>query len=401
LTAFTLLGAAPVGVIATPLTPVSITQDEPPSFDEARSLMNDGDFAAAADAFGQIVEAQPEFGAAAFYHGYTLHMSGQVEKAIPAHKNAARFEQFKGIALYNLGCAHALQGRADEAFKALADSQKAGFDAVGSMADDSDLESLRNDPRFAAMLGIAAGDSMVEVNEWSDHDGDDHDEHGHGGSSNDTIDRLLGMVREGMMAAEAKWPGILARVEEVVGQLMMRVQELMSQRQQMMGGDDEGDWNGVSESHVHSDDGELMEQADGMVSASSNGMGAARRLMGNEEYAAAAAMLMRVVEAEPDNGDAWFNLGYCLHADGQIEKAIEVHKKAATFDDFRGIALYNLGCAYALKGKTEKAFETLILARQAGFDVLDYIDDDADLKSVREHPGYGGLREALRNGGGL
>ena len=74
----------------------------------------------------------------------------------------------------------------------------------------------------------------------------------------------------------------------------------------------------------------------------------ARNLQQAGQWPEAADAWRLVVEHDADNGTAWFNLGYCLHAAGRLERAIEAHRKASTFDDYHGIALYNLGCAYAL-----------------------------------------------------
>ena len=63
-----------------------------------------------------------------------------------------------------------------------------------------------------------------------------------------------------------------------------------------------------------------------------------------------------IVNAEPKNDLAIFNLGYCLHMEGRLEEAIEYHARAAESDRFRGIALYNLGCAHALMGNTDTSF---------------------------------------------
>ena len=56
---------------------------------------------------------------------------------------------------YNAGCYSALQGRSDEAFTSLERAVALGYDDVDHITKDSDLESLRADPRFAALLAHA------------------------------------------------------------------------------------------------------------------------------------------------------------------------------------------------------------------------------------------------------
>ncbi|MHC4993390.1 MAG: tetratricopeptide repeat protein, partial [Planctomycetota bacterium] len=128
------------------------SQEEPPTIREAQQLQQAGQWQEAAHAWYQITEAEPDNGTAWFNLGYCLHAAGQLEKAIKVHKKASTFEQYHGIALYNLGCAYALTGERDKAIEALAAGQAAGFTLAGRAEDDSDLESLLDDPRFQELL---------------------------------------------------------------------------------------------------------------------------------------------------------------------------------------------------------------------------------------------------------
>lgn len=56
---------------------------------------------------------------------------------------------------YNLACALALQGRKDDALKALTQSVAAGFADAKELEADADLASLRAEPAFAAAKAIA------------------------------------------------------------------------------------------------------------------------------------------------------------------------------------------------------------------------------------------------------
>jgi hypothetical protein len=60
-------------------------------------------------------------------------------------------------ATYNYACANALAGKREEALSRLRESLDHGLpQAVAlAMADDRDLKSLRDDPRFAAMVADA------------------------------------------------------------------------------------------------------------------------------------------------------------------------------------------------------------------------------------------------------
>lgn len=114
-------------------------------------------FAEAAEAYREVVAADPSDGGSAFNFAYSLHMSGKIDEAIPQHERASRFPGARQLSLYNLGCAHALKGRTDEAFAALTRAIDAGFSRVETMKNDTDLESIRTDARFSKLLEDCAG----------------------------------------------------------------------------------------------------------------------------------------------------------------------------------------------------------------------------------------------------
>ena len=109
----------------------------------------------------------------------------------------------------------------------------------------------------------------------------------------------------------------------------------------------------------------------------------AQQKMRQEEYQEAAALFQKVVDQDATIGIAWQQLGFCLHSAGDLDAAIPAHKKAATFDQYKPVSLYNLGCAYALKKDADKAFDYLNQAAAAGFDQVSHIEGDSDLDGIR------------------
>ncbi len=63
---------------------------------------------------------------------------------------------------YNLGCMLARQGRKEEAFSALEKAVSLGFLHIGQFRRDEDLASLRDDPRFEALLK-KAGETLSRM----------------------------------------------------------------------------------------------------------------------------------------------------------------------------------------------------------------------------------------------
>lgn len=145
--------------------------------ERAASLWFAEDWAGAAAAYGELFAGDPANGTYAFRHAFALHASGAYEAAARAHEVAARFPRFRGVALYNLGCASALLGRPGAAFAALDRAIAAGFRDAGLMSEDADLASLRDDPRWdrlvAAVRELDRGHAMdFWVGSWEVRDGE-------------------------------------------------------------------------------------------------------------------------------------------------------------------------------------------------------------------------------------
>ncbi|HTE06432.1 MAG TPA: tetratricopeptide repeat protein, partial [Planctomycetota bacterium] len=125
---------------------------------QAVALLNAGRSAEAIPALEKLTQEQPDASQAWFLLGAALHTSGQLDRALVAHTRAATFPDVRASALYNVACVHALQGRTNEAIAtlktALADPN--GPQLRAQMLADSDLQSLRGDPRWLELVAPAA-----------------------------------------------------------------------------------------------------------------------------------------------------------------------------------------------------------------------------------------------------
>jgi hypothetical protein len=61
------------------------------------------------------------------------------------------------VALYNHACVHALWNEKDVAFRSLREAMDAGFDNLEQLESDSDMDNLREDKRFEAILAELRG----------------------------------------------------------------------------------------------------------------------------------------------------------------------------------------------------------------------------------------------------
>ncbi|MDP6445628.1 MAG: M56 family metallopeptidase, partial [Pirellulaceae bacterium] len=102
-----------------------------------------------------------------------------------------------------------------------------------------------------------------------------------------------------------------------------------------------------------------------------------------KKWALAAEKFREITKLNEQDGRAWFMLGYCLHAEGRLDEAIVIHRRATKFVAVKATALYNLACAYALQGKEQQALDALAEAIDSGFIAEKSIALDADFKSLR------------------
>ena len=66
-----------------------------------------------------------------------------------------------------------------------------------------------------------------------------------------------------------------------------------------------------------------------------------------QQWAKAGELYRAVVDGGKAGGKAWYRLGYCLHAQGKYEAALEAHETAAGHAEVAASASYNAACANA------------------------------------------------------
>lgn len=138
------LASAPRAQEATPAPPSSLQ--------EALRLLDKNQPKQAVEAAKKAAQEEPDNPNAWFVLARAYHAAGDLDGAIEAGHQAAEFAAVRASAFYNLACAYALKGDKDDAFKALLGAKRAGFADRDLMAQDPDLASLRDDPRFQLPL---------------------------------------------------------------------------------------------------------------------------------------------------------------------------------------------------------------------------------------------------------
>jgi transcriptional regulator GlxA family with amidase domain len=102
-----------------------------------------------------------------------------------------------------------------------------------------------------------------------------------------------------------------------------------------------------------------------------------------KNYAEASRAYHTLLERDPADAFVWYRLGKLLHQMGKWAEAIDAAGHALGSPEWRPEALYNMACAYALKGEPESALHHLQEAVDAGFKKRWALEGDPDLVSLR------------------
>jgi tetratricopeptide (TPR) repeat protein len=106
--------------------------------------------------YDKAIELKPDKGLAWYNRGNALFDLNRYEEAIASYDKAIEFKADYQRAWYNRACTHALQGEIKLAFTDLEEAFRLNPEEAQKLAaTDIDLDSLREDPRFEKLLGLA------------------------------------------------------------------------------------------------------------------------------------------------------------------------------------------------------------------------------------------------------
>ncbi len=103
-------------------------------------------------AAGSRLALQPDDVRALYMGANGLVALGERERGLEWAQRALRLDPGDAMLLYNLACIYAMAGRGEEAIDFLERSVRAGMNRLHWLLNDSNLESIRSDPRFAAVV---------------------------------------------------------------------------------------------------------------------------------------------------------------------------------------------------------------------------------------------------------
>ena len=101
------------------------------------------------------------------------------------------------------------------------------------------------------------------------------------------------------------------------------------------------------------------------------------------------------LELNPDDARA-ANLAAGVYASlGESEPAIKFAERSLAIDPEDPMLLYNVACTYATLGRIDQAISCLERAVEKGFGHREWIDNDPDLKCLRDNPKYQAIVDAI------
>jgi adenylate cyclase len=98
------------------------------------------------------LELNPDDTRAHYLGAAALIQVGQRDKALQWARKALGGNDSDSMVLYNVACVYALGGLLDEAIDCLERAVQNGFGHREWLEHDTDLDGIRNDPRFLALL---------------------------------------------------------------------------------------------------------------------------------------------------------------------------------------------------------------------------------------------------------
>lgn len=357
----------------------------------------------------------PKNGEEWYERAYDLYRADRYEEAALAFRRAHDQGYAPAKSLYNAACSYALLGDADRAIPALTAAIDAGWDDIDKIADDSDFDPIRSDPRFARAVRDSQGEAitrrLTETTERYDdlragriatdeRDGDEWYDVGLDllrlrkiGQSIDAFNRAIAL---GHNVGASTYN--IACAYSLGGNAGAGMAALDKSIEQGFSSDDK---------FASDPDIALLRQQPGFqalrqkakdleLRGCCNNMGSIGRFI-NEltGWQDSVEHHRAMTRKYPSSGRAWFNLGFSALQARDFNSAIAAYDRTLALGYRVGTSSYNMACAYALQGNTNAAFDWLKRASDAKFDLEEYLGHDEDLESLHDDPRWDELTAGM------
>ena len=103
-----------------------------------------------------------------------------------------------------------------------------------------------------------------------------------------------------------------------------------------------------------------------------------------------------VLRRSPDYTEVIEILGGLYTKYGRISDGLRMDRKLVRFLPENATAHYNLACSLALSKRNADALRSLRKAIELGYNDIDWLMQDPDLKALKQHPEFGVLAETVK-----
>lgn len=103
-----------------------------------------------------------------------------------------------------------------------------------------------------------------------------------------------------------------------------------------------------------------------------------------------------LVRRDPNYVDALQLLGDHYTQRGRFTEGLNVDERLARLEPGNPLVFYNLACSYSLTDEFDRALHALNQAIELGYRDFKWLAKDPDLKKLRAHPSFLGLKEKIQ-----
>ena len=347
----------------------------------------------------------PTTGKGWYERAYDYYHADRYPEAAQAFRKAADEGYARAKSLYNAACSFALAGDADHAIPTLADAMAEGWDDVDSIADDSDFDAIRSDPRFARIVGgrsdVATRRLTRNLERYNElrsstadsRDGDEWFDVGLNLLSLRQLDASIDAFEHSIAAGQKTGTAMynLACAYALKGDARSGMTWLDKAIENGFSGDEKllSDPD-IALLRQQSGFEALRRKADDLeLRGCCSGKGKYSRWSESEEregWRASIPHHREVAARYPQSGRASFNLAFTALQARDFATAREAWNRTIALGYKAGTSSYNMACTYALQGDRDSAFAWLERAKAANFELEDHLDHDDDLESLHDDP---------------
>lgn len=111
-----------------------------------------GEWHQAVDGYSALLDTDVESASLLQRLGHAMMSEGQYKDSIAIHERLVKLDPDNSTAHYNIACAHAKLGEINKALLSLEQAINLGFIRADLLRSDPDLDPIRNDERFKALI---------------------------------------------------------------------------------------------------------------------------------------------------------------------------------------------------------------------------------------------------------